>query len=87
MCLACRETAPDRRKFLALSAASVAATWLLSARLASAADATTSVTADEALAKLKAGNEKYVGAPQICAADLLAQRGQVPKGRRRGRPF
>jgi carbonic anhydrase len=80
MCFACREAGPDRRKFLSLSAAGIAATWLLSASRASAADATTSVTADEALAKLKAGNEKYVGAPQICAADLLAQRGQVAKG-------
>jgi carbonic anhydrase len=80
MCVACRETGLDRRKFLSLSAAGVAATWLFGAPLASAAGATTSVTADEALAKLKAGNEKYVGAPQLCAADLLAQRGQVAKG-------
>jgi carbonic anhydrase len=80
MCVACREAGQDRRKFLSLSAASVAAAWLYSAPRASAADATTSVTADEALAKLKAGNEKYVSAPQVCAADLLAQRNQVAKG-------
>ncbi len=79
MCVACREFAPDRRKFLTLSAAGIAATGLFGARLAFAADATTNVTADEAMAKLKAGNEKYVSAPQVCAADLAAQRGQVAK--------
>jgi carbonic anhydrase len=80
MCGACWDAGPDRRKFLSLTAAGVAATWLFSAPRASAAGATTSVTADEALAKLKAGNEKYVSAPQVCAADLLAQRNQVAKG-------
>ena len=32
---------------------------------------------DEALAKLKAGNEKYVSTPQVCASDLAAQREHV----------
>ena len=80
MCVACREIASDRRKFLTLSAASIAATSLFGARLAFAAGATTSVTADEAMTKLKAGNEKFVSAPQVCAADLAAQRDQVAKG-------
>ena len=42
--------------------------------------ATTNVTADEAFAKLKAGNERYVSAPQLCAVDLLKQRESVAKG-------
>jgi carbonic anhydrase len=80
MCVACREFAPDRRKFLMLSAAGIAAAGLFGPRVALAAGATTTVTADEAMAKLKAGNEKFVSAPQVCAADLAAQRGQVAKG-------
>ena len=77
MCIACHKFAPNRRTFLSLAAASVAATSLFGAHRAFAAGATTSVTADEALAKLKAGNEKYVSAPQICAADLAKRRDQV----------
>jgi hypothetical protein len=49
-------------------------------RTAFAAGATTSVTPDEALARLKAGNEKYVTAPQVCAVDLLKHREDVAKG-------
>jgi carbonic anhydrase len=60
-------------------AASLAAAGVAGAGRASAAGATTSVTADEAIAQLKAGNEKYVSAPQVCAVDLLKQREQVAK--------
>ena len=35
---------------------------------------TTSVTADQARANLKSGNEKYVKAPEVCAADLAKRR-------------
>jgi carbonic anhydrase len=80
MCIQCRQFSPGRRKFLSLVAASVAATSVFGVRLAAAAGATTSVTADEAIARLKAGNEKCVSAPQVCAADLLKQREQVAKG-------
>ena len=38
------------------------------------------MTADEAMTRLRSGNEKYVSAPQLCAADLLAQREKVAKG-------
>jgi carbonic anhydrase len=71
--------APQRRRFLALAAASVTATsfW---GRPPARADATaTRVTADEAIARLKSGNEKFVSAPQLCALDLLKQRGEVAK--------
>jgi carbonic anhydrase len=78
MCAACRFI-PDRRRFLALTASGIAA-GLIGGNVAFAAGATTDVTADEALARLKAGNEKYVSAPQLCAADLAKQRDQVAKG-------
>jgi carbonic anhydrase len=79
MCIACQRLSPSRRSFVALAAASIATAGPLGARVARAAGATTSVTADEAIARLKAGNEKYVGAPQVCAVDLLKQREQVAK--------
>jgi carbonic anhydrase len=77
MCEECYKFALDRRRFLSLAAAGIAATSFFSARPAYAASATTSVTANEAIAKLKAGNEKYVNAPQICAVELSKQREQV----------
>jgi carbonic anhydrase len=80
MCAACKGFSPDRRKFLALSGGGIAAAALLGARSAYAAGATTSVTPDEAIARLKDGNAKYVSAPQLCAGDLIKQREQVAKG-------
>ena len=79
MCIDCHQRALDRRRFLAMSAAGVAAASLLRVSPSFAAGATTNVTADEAIAKLKAGNAKYVSAPQICAADLSSQRTRVAK--------
>ena len=55
MCIACSSFVPERRRFLSLAAAGVAAASMLGAP-AFAAGATTSVTPDEALARLKAGN-------------------------------
>ena len=77
MCEECYKFALDRRRFLSLSAAGIAATSFFSEHLAFAAGATTSVTADEAIAKLKSGNAKYVSAPQVCAVELTKQREQV----------
>src|ERR1039458_9749002 len=84
MCEECYKFALDRRWFLSLSVAGIAATSFFSARPAYAAGATTSVTANEAIAKLKAGNEKYVNAPQICAVELSKQREQVRTRKRHG---
>jgi carbonic anhydrase len=80
MCIACQSLQLPRRRFFALAAAAAAATatFALGGR-AFAAGATTSVTADEALARLKSGNEKFVSAPQLCAADLAKQRGAIAK--------
>jgi carbonic anhydrase len=83
MCIACASLTanrlPNRRRFLSLAAAGVAAASVLGTGHAFAAGATTTVTADEALARLKGGNEKYVAAPQVCAADLLRNRENVSK--------
>ncbi len=78
MCVACQNFALPRRTFLAFVAASAAAAATLSGR-ALAAGATTSVTPDEALARLKAGNGKFVDAPQLCASDLTKQRDAIAK--------
>ena len=42
--------------------------------------AKTSLSADDALAKLKAGNQKFVSSPQLCAAELTNNRTAVAKG-------
>ena len=80
MCNICDQRAAGRRKFLALAGFSLAAGGVLlgTGRIASAASGpTTSVTADQALAKLKAGNEKYVKSPEVCSADLAKRRAGV----------
>jgi carbonic anhydrase len=80
MCIECRPFSAYRRRFLSLAGAGTAAMGIfgvLGAHRASARGAITSVTADEAIAKLKTGNEKYLSAPQVCATDLLKKREQV----------
>ena len=77
MCSECYKSAPSRRGFLSLSAATVAMSGFLKVSLSQGA--TLGVSADEAIARLKAGNEKYLTAPQLCAADLADQRGKVAK--------
>jgi carbonic anhydrase len=69
-----------RRNFLALAGAGAIATGLLGVSgLFSPSFAKTEVGGDEALARLKAGNEKFVKAPQLCENDLLKQREGVAK--------
>jgi carbonic anhydrase len=77
MCLACHGYTSNRRQFLCLAAASLAASALFDEPSAFATGATTGVTADEAIARLKAANEKYVNAPELCALNLSKQREQV----------
>lgn len=80
MCILCSRRAMGRRKFLALAGLSVAAGGVLlgAGRPADAASGpTTSVTADQALANLKSGNDKYVKSPQVCSADLARRRAGV----------
>ena len=77
MCFACHGFTSNRRQFLSLAATSFAATALFGGRSAFATGATTDVTADEAVERLKAANEKYVSTPELCAVDLSKQREQV----------
>jgi carbonic anhydrase len=78
MCIECHKRAPSRRGFLAVSAAGIAASCLFRVNLASGA--TPRVSPDEAVARLKAGNEKYLTAPQLCSTDLANQRAKVANG-------
>lgn len=78
MCQACADTIASRRSFLRLAAAGIASGLALAAPRAFAAGGpTTKLTADEALARLKAGNERFVKSPEVCSADLARQRGSV----------
>jgi carbonic anhydrase len=81
MCKSCESV--GRRAFIKNSAAVLASAGLLSWAKISPAYATTaptSLTADEALAKLKEGNAKFVSAPELCSevnhAEVAA--GQAP---------
>jgi carbonic anhydrase len=64
---------------LALGGLALASTLLEGRRSYAADRATTTVTTDEAIAKLKAGNDKYLQAPEVCARDLKANREHVAK--------
>lgn len=81
MCEDCRRTELGRRAFLGLAGAAVAAASGFSATPAAAAGGPkTDLTADQALAKLKSGNARYVSDAQVCAADLGGQRHHVSGG-------
>ena len=79
MCKSCDTRAVQRRQFLFGSAALLTAGAGLTPDVWAAGGPVTHVTPDEALEKLKAGNAKYVAAPQVCAADLAKQREGVAK--------
>jgi len=72
MCLLCSGVA--RRRVLSLSLAGITAAALPRAGIAGAP-----LSPDEALAKLKAGNQKFLSAPQLCAGDLAEQRASLAK--------
>jgi carbonic anhydrase len=68
-----------RRDLLKLGLAGVAALGLggQSRQARAAEGAPTALSPDEALAKLKDGNQRYVSHPDLCSIDLAAQRGAV----------
>lgn len=80
MCEKCNQT--SRRNFLAGTAGIAAASLIgwSSITPAGAKTAPTTLTPDEALAKLKKGNAKYIAAPQLCEAELGKRREEVAKG-------
>lgn len=76
MCINC-ETPPvarrDMLKFLAVGIATAGVATLAVPAIAASSDATP-LTPDEALAALKAGNQRYVDDPQLCTLKLAEQR-------------
>ena len=81
MCEVCDQRMFGRRDVLGLAGMglSAAATGLFPQE-AMASGNTTTLTADQALEKLKAGNARYVANPQLCVADLTNNRSTVAKG-------
>jgi carbonic anhydrase len=80
MCIFCEARKIGRRGFLAMAGAGLAVGGLpfgIERALAAASGQKTSLTADEALGKLKAGNARFVTSPELCAADLQKRRDQV----------
>lgn len=82
MCQSCIDE--QRRHFMLRSAAGLAAGALMLSGLQEKARAAsvppTSLTPDEALAKLKEGNARFVNSPELCALDLTRRREEVAKG-------
>lgn len=81
MCNRCEQK--TRRQFLALTAvglaAGIAGQGLIS-KPANASGKGTSLTPDEALAKLKEGNARYIAEPQLCESELGKRREEVAQG-------
>lgn len=79
MCTSCRSIS-TRRGFLALTAGAFAAS-MMPLRGASAADGPkTDLTPDHALMRLKAGNDRFVATPELCAAKLNETRAKLAAG-------
>jgi carbonic anhydrase len=79
MCDICERQLIGRRSFLTSVGIGLAASAVFAntRRAWAAGGPTTSVTADQALASLKSGNDKYVSAPEVCSADLAKRRAAV----------
>ena len=75
MCFVCDHKV-GRRRFLQLGAGIAAALAVGGSALA-AGGPVTSLTGDQALAKLKEGNQRYVSSPQACISDLASARAGV----------
>jgi carbonic anhydrase len=75
----CEKQGIGRRDLLKLGAAGVVALGLggMSRQVCAAEGAPTALSPDEALAKLKAGNKRYVSHPELCSIDLATQRSAV----------
>jgi carbonic anhydrase len=80
MCGVCDVRLGRRRGFLTASAGLAAGMMLGAMPARAAGGATTSLTADQALAKLKEGNARYVSAPEVCTRELASGRQNVVKG-------
>jgi carbonic anhydrase len=81
MCEVCHQRMFGRRDVLGMAGMGLVAgaTSLFSSEVRASGN-TTSLTPDQALEKLKAGNARYVANPQLCVADLTNNRATVAKG-------
>ena len=79
MCITCGNKGIGRRDFMKFGAAGALALGLGGGlRVARAAEgAPTALSPDESLAALKAGNERFVGHPELCSVDLVQSRSAV----------
>ena len=79
MCANCKNEGIGRRDLMRLGAAGAVAFGLgVAMRPARAAEAApTALPPDEALAQLKAGNERFVSHPELCSVDLAQSRSAV----------
>jgi len=74
MCMQCFRL--DRRRLLSFLAAGIVASV---GAFPGSSRAAASLSPDEVLAKLKAGNQKFLSTPQLCTADIARQRSSVAK--------
>ncbi len=79
MCQDC-STKVSRRSFFRSAATGLFVAGATSAGLVTPGFAKTELTPDEALEKLKAGNRKFLAAPELCETDMLTTRAAVAKG-------
>ena len=86
MCIDCVRV--SRRNFMSLAASGVATAgiWAVSGKL-SPGLAATNLTSDESLARLKAGNERFVNGSELCEERLRDGRAHTAETSRHGRRF
>lgn len=79
MCVNCQNSQIDRRNLMRLAASGLIALGFgAQARAVRAASGpTTTLTPDEAIAALKAGNQRYINDPEVCTAELSQRREEV----------
>jgi carbonic anhydrase len=79
MCSICENERDGRRNLLKFGFAGIVALGVegISRQARAAGGAATALSPGEALAALKAGNERYVSHPELCSIDLAEQRSAV----------
>ena len=77
MCLQCK--ALSRRRFVSIAASGVAAAGLWTVGSFSPSFAATSMSADQALEKIKAGNKKFLTVPDLCTVKINENRSAIAK--------
>lgn len=81
MCDQCSSSGLSRRGALALAGLGAAFAAAGAARTAVAADGpTTTLTPDQALAQLEAGNRRYVASPEACVVNMTKRREETAGG-------